>query len=246
MKKYLMFLISLALLITVGVGCNKSQSVLKVGTDAAYAPFEYIDKDGNFAGFDVELMQMIADELGMKLEMQNVGWDGLIPGLMNGNYDCLISAMTITEERLKQIDFSQPYFSTRQAIVIKEDNTTINSAVDLIGKTIAVLNGTTGDLYASTIKDVKMKRFDNNPLAVQDLINNNSDAVVMDDLVAYDTIKNISGLKVIEIDGAESENYGIGIKKGNDKLLEKINNAIDTLKNNGKYDELVAKYKSVN
>lgn len=246
MKKCFVLLISLALLVAIGAGCSKSQAVLKVGTDAAYAPFEFIDKDGNFAGFDVELMQLIADELGMKLEMQNVGWDGIIPGLMNGNYDCLISAMTITEERLKQIDFTQPYFATRQAIVIKEDNTTINGAEDLAGKTIAVLNGTTGDLYASTIKDVKMKRFDNNPLAVQDLINNNSDAVVMDDLVAYDTIKNISGLKVIEIDGADSEYYGIGIKKGNDGLLEKINNAIDTLKSNGKLDALIAKYKSAN
>jgi len=246
MKKYLALILSLTLLIAVGAGCNKSQAVLRVGTEAAYAPFEYIDKDVNFAGFDVELIQMIADELDMKLELKNVAWDGLIPGLMNGNYDCLISAMTITEDRLKQIDFSQPYFSTRQAIVIKEDNTTINGPEDLVGKTIAVLNGTTGDLYASNIKDAKMKRFDNNPLAVQDLINNNSDAVVMDDLVAYDTVKNISGLKVIEIDGAESESYGIGVKKGNDKLLEKINNAIDTLKSNGKYDELMAKYKSAN
>lgn len=246
MKKGLLLLIAVLLLMAVGTGCGKSQSVLKVGTDAAYAPFEYIDKDGNYAGFDIELILMIADELDMTLELQNIGWDGIIPGLMNGNYDCLISAMTITEERLKQIDFSEPYFVIKQAIVVKENNTIINGMADLTGKTIAVQNGTTGDLYASEIPGVAMKRYDNNPLAVQDLINNNADAAVMDDLVAYDTIKNISGLKVIEVDEAIEETYGIGVKKGNDDLLEKINDAIDTLKSNGQLDELIAKYKSGN
>ena len=95
---------------------------------------------------------------------------------MNGNYDCLISAMTITEERQKQINFSDPYFSIKQAIVVREDNTKIKTPSDLIGKTIAVQIGTTGDLYASEIKNVTMKRYDTNPLAIQELLNNNADA----------------------------------------------------------------------
>lgn len=247
LKKGLLLLVAVLLIMAVGTGCGKSsQAVLKVGTDASYAPFEYIDKDGNYAGFDIELIQMIADELDMRLELQNIGWDGLIPGLINSNYDCLISAMTITEERLKQIDFSDPYFIIKQAIVVKEDTTVINGLADLSGKTIAVQNGTTGDLFASEIPGVTMKRFDSNPLALQDLSNNNADAAVMDDLVAYDALKAISGLKVIEIEAAAEENYGIGVKKGNDDLQEKINTAIATLKSNGQLDELIAKYKSAN
>jgi len=243
-KRYLWLIVALLLIVGAGSGCLNSKAALKVGTDAAYAPFEYVDKNGKYAGFDIELIQMVADELGRKMEIQNIGWDGIIPGLMNGNYDCLISAMTITPEREKQIDFSTPYFSIKQAIVVKAENTTVKGPADLAGKTVTVQNGTTGDLYASKIANVKMKRFDNNPLAVQDLSNNNADAAVMDDLVAYDTIKSIAGLKVIEIRDIEPENYGIGIKKGNDDLREKINKAIETLKSNGKLDELIKKYKS--
>lgn len=221
-----------------------AKPVLRVGTDATYAPFETIDASGKYVGFDMEFIKMVADEMGMTLEMHNIGWDGVIPGLNNGNYDCLISAMTITPERKKMIDFSIPYFSIRQAIVVKVGNNKIKGPKDLIGKTISVQNGTTGDLYASKIKNVKMKRFDANPQAVQELINNNADASVMDDLVAYHAVKNNKGLKVIEIKKVQKEDYGIGIKKGNDKLANKINKAINALKKNGKLDALIKKYKS--
>jgi len=180
----------------------------------------------------------------LELELKNIAWDGIIPGLMNGNYDCLISAMTITEERRKQIDFSDPYFTIKQAIVVRESDLSVTGPEDLVGKTIAVQNGTTGDLYASEIENVRMKRFDTNPQAIQELLNNNADAAVMDDLVAYQAIAKMSGLKVIQIEDAEVENYGIGIKKGNE-LLDQINQALATLKENGKLDELVEKYRSM-
>ncbi|HBF37707.1 MAG TPA: basic amino acid ABC transporter substrate-binding protein, partial [Firmicutes bacterium] len=177
-------------------------------------------------------------------KMMNVSWDGIIPGLMNGNYDCIIAAMTITPERKKQIAFSTPYFSNKQTIVVKVNNTNIKTPEDLIGKTVTVQNGTTGDLYASKIKDIKMKRFDTNPQAIQELLNNNADASVMDDLVAYDAVKHNKGLKAIEIEKIEKEDYGIGIRKDNEKLIAAINKAIQTLKKNGKLDALVAKYKA--
>ncbi|HEX2953560.1 MAG TPA: basic amino acid ABC transporter substrate-binding protein [Bacillota bacterium] len=221
-----------------------AKPVLRVGTDATYAPFETIDESGKYVGFDMEFIQMVADQMGMTLEMHNIGWDGIIPGLNNGNYDCLISAMTITSERKKSIDFSIPYFSIRQAIVVKQGNNKIKGPKDLIGKTVAVQNGTTGDLYASKIKNIKMKRFDANPQAVQELLNNNADAAVMDDMVAFHAVKTNKGLKVIEIKKVDKEDYGIGIKKGNDALVNKINKAIKALKKNGKLDALVKKYKS--
>lgn len=246
MKKLFCFSFVAILVLGLATGCFQSKKVLNVGTDAAYEPFESIDESGEFVGFDMELIKMVADEIGMELKIHNVSWDGIIPGLMNGNYDCLISAMTITEDRRKQINFSDPYFSIKQAIVVREDNTTIKTPSDLIGKTVAVQIGTTGDLYASGIKNVTMKRYDTNPLAIQELLNNNADAAVMDDLVAYNAIRKTSGLKVIEIDGIETEEYGIGVKKENTELLEKINQALATLRSNGKWDELVQKYKSGN
>lgn len=238
-----MMLLALCLCIAFLLPACGSKGELKVGTDATYEPFETIDENGNYVGFDMDLIRMVAEEMGMELKLMNVGWDGIIPGLMNGNYDCLISSMTITEDRKKQIDFSTPYFVTQQAMVVKEDNITITHAEDLIGKTIAVQNGTTGDLYASEIQNVKMKRFDTNPLALQELINNNADVAVMDDMVAFSAVKKFPGLKVIVITEAEKEEYGIGVKKDNE-LLEKINNALETLKKNGKLAELEQKYRS--
>jgi polar amino acid transport system substrate-binding protein len=227
-------------------GCLHSKKTLSVGTDATYEPFESIDESGNYVGFDMELIKLIAAEMKMELQIQNVNWDGIIPGLINGNYDCLISAMTITEDRQKQISFSDPYFSIKQVIVVKEDNDRIKTPADLAGKTVTAQIGTTGDLYASDIKGVKMKRFDTNPQAVQELLNNNADAAVMDDLVASEIISRNSGLKMIEINDAEVENYGIGVKKENTELLEKINKALETLRNNGKLAELTQKYKPAN
>ncbi|HEX7714449.1 MAG TPA: basic amino acid ABC transporter substrate-binding protein [Bacillota bacterium] len=241
MKKYSWIAILLVAVMVSGLALA-TKPVLTVGTDATYAPFESIDKNGNFVGFDMDLMRLVADQTGMELKLVNINWDGIIPGLMNGNYDCLISAMTITPERKKQINFSDPYFSIRQAIVVKKDNNTIKGPKDLEGKTVTVQNGTTGDLYASKIKSIKMKRFDTNPQAIQELLNNNADAAVMDDLVAISAIKTASGLKMVTIEDIEPENYGIGIRKDNTALLAKINQAIDALKKNGKLAALEKQY----
>jgi ABC-type amino acid transport substrate-binding protein len=243
MKKYLWLAIVLAVILVGSMGLT-ARPVLRVGTDATYAPFETIDKNGNYVGFDMDFIRLVAVQAGMELKLTNIGWDGIIPGLMNGNYDCLISAMTITAERKKQIAFSTPYFSIKQAIVVKVDNTTIKVPDDLIGKTVTVQNGTTGDLFASKIKDIKMKRFDANPQAIQELLNNNADAAVMDNLVAYDAVKNNKGLKVVEIEKIDKEEYGIGIRKDNTKLIAKIDTAIEALKKNGKLNALITKYKA--
>ncbi|TCL71661.1 amino acid ABC transporter substrate-binding protein (PAAT family) [Hydrogenispora ethanolica] len=246
MKK--LFWISLVLVFVLSAGLvMAAKPALRVGTDATYEPFETIDpKTNEYVGFDMELIKMVADEMGMELKLQNVGWDGIIPGLMNGNYDCLISAMTITADRKKQINFSTPYHENHQVIVIKTNNTKVKGPSDLVGKTVAVQNGTTGDLYASNIKNAKMKRFDTNPQAVQELLNNGADAAVMDDLVAFSAVKKSKGLKVVAIKDAALEEYGIGVKKGNDDLLNKINKAIATLKSNGKLAALEKKYRSAN
>jgi ABC-type amino acid transport substrate-binding protein len=243
MKKYSWLVVVLVFILIAGMAFA-AKPVLRVGTDATYEPFETIDKDGKFVGYDMDFIRLVADAAGMELKLQNIGWDGIIPGLNNGNYDCLISAMTITADRKKQINFTTPYFSIRQAIVIKQDNKKVNGPDDLIGKTVTVQNGTTGDLFASKIKNVKMKRFDTNAQAVQELLNNNADASVMDDLVAITAVKKFKGLKVITIKNAEKEDYGVGVKKGNDALLAKLNKAIETLQKNGKLPTLVAKYKT--
>ena len=219
--------------------------VLKVGVDATYSPLESIDTKGAYIGFDIELMQMIAVDMKMELQLQDTRWDAIIPGLQNGNYDCLISAMTITPERRKLIDFSTPYLTIRQALVVKAGNKSIKTPNDLSGKTVAVQRNTTGDVFASNIKGANMKRFDTNPLAVKEILGARADAVVMDDIAAYDTAKNNKELAVVEMPTLDKECYGIGVKKGNAILLSKINNAIGKLNKNGKLAALIQKYKPV-
>jgi len=243
MKKLIWSLALLSLLISASFSLA-AKPVLRVATDAAYAPFESVDVKGNYIGYDMDLIRLVAKELKMDLKITNINFDGIIPGLMNGEYDCLISAMTVTEERKKQINFSNPYFSIKQAIVVKKENTIIKGVENLSSKTVSVQNGTTGDLYVSNLKNIKIKRFDNNPQAIQELLNNNADAAIMDDLVAYHSIRITKGLKVVEIKNAEKEDYGIGIRKDNSQLLEKINKALTNLKKSGKLFKLETKYKS--
>jgi ABC-type amino acid transport substrate-binding protein len=131
----------------VATGARAAKPVLKVGTSADFPPFEFQDeKTGAYLGFDLDLIRAIGDAIGMDVQIVNTGWDGLIPGLITGNYDCIASAMTITDERLKAVNFSDPYFSAGQVVVTIAKDTAIKSVADLEGKKISVQIGTTGDL----------------------------------------------------------------------------------------------------
>ncbi|MGE5529130.1 MAG: basic amino acid ABC transporter substrate-binding protein [Patescibacteria group bacterium] len=221
-------------------GCSKSGKVLKVGSDCTYPPMEYQEGD-EFKGFDIDLIGAIGEELGREIEIVNTGWDGIIPGLKNGNYDALISAMTITDERKAEINFSDPYFVAGQVILVRAENTEIASENDLAGKTVAVQMGTTGDISVTKIKGVKIKRFNTNPEAVQELRNGGCDAVVGDSTTLMWEATKDARLKLVSSKPFTSEFYGIGVKKGNDKLLNQINKALAKLKKDGKYAEI---YKS--
>ncbi|NPV51952.1 MAG: basic amino acid ABC transporter substrate-binding protein [Firmicutes bacterium] len=235
-------LVAVALLVLLVAGTGYAKPVLKVGTDPTYEPFENKDDKGNFYGFDIDLMKMIGEELDMEIQFQAVSWDGIIPGLQNGNYDCLISAMTITKERQAMINFSDPYFRAGQLILVRKSNTTIKSEKDLAGKAVAVQNGTTADLEVSKIKATRVKRFGTNPEAILELKNGGADAAVMDDFVARRAAQRNPDLKLVSDEPFTAEYYGIGVRKGNDKLLEMINKALATLKKNGKLDALYDSY----
>lgn len=218
-------------------GCKGSSKVLKVGSDCAYPPMEYQEGE-EFLGFDIDLIKAVAEEMGREVEIVNTAWDGIIPGLMNGNYDVLISAMTITDERKEQINFSDPYFEAGQAILVRADNEDIKSEDDLVGKVVAVQIGTTGDFAVSEMEGVKVKRFNTNPEAVQELRNGGCDAVVGDSVTLMWEATQDGVLKMVSSEPFTSEYYGIGVKKGNDKLLNEVNKALAKIRENGTYDEL--------
>lgn len=247
----LIIAIAVVILLAAGLALKKAPEpaaapeppVLKVGSDVAFPPFEWQDeKTGEIKGFDMDLIRAIAEEMGMKAEIINTAWDGIIPGLLNGNYDVIISAMTITDERAQSVNFSDPYFTAGQVIVVKQGTEGISQPADLKGKKVSVQINTTGDFAASKIEGVgEVKRFNLAPDAFLELKNGGVDACVMDIAVAADAVKQDSTLKIV---GAPFtvEYYGIAMRKDREDLLKNINKALATLKSSGKYEEIYAKY----
>lgn len=239
-KSFTVFLACMTLILMIGsIGVVSAKPVLKVGTSADFPPFEFQDeKTGAYLGFDIDLIRAMGEAAGMEVEIVNTAWDGLIPGLLTGNFDCIISAMTITEERLKAVAFSDPYFSASQVIVTKADDSSIKTADDLKGKKIAVQIGTTGDLEASEIEGAEVKRFNLAPDAIQEVRNGNAPACIIDLAVAEEMSKEYKDIKFGE--PITTEYYGIAIRKNNKELIEKINNALASIKASGEYDKIYA------
>lgn len=243
MKNILKILLLVSLLVVLSCSKKEGKDVLYVGTNAEYPPFEYLDENGNVVGFDVELINEISKIIGKKIEIKDMTFDGLIPALEAKTIDILIAGITATESRKKVINFSKPYFESQQAIIVKEDNNTITNFDSLNNTyTVGVVLGYVGDVALTESKKVdKIERFNRTADTVVALQNGKIDAAIMDYPIAVGYIKNNEGLKAIKTDLSIQE-LCIGFRKEDTKLLEDVNKALDTLKENGKYDELVKKY----
>ncbi|PYF05953.1 amino acid ABC transporter substrate-binding protein (PAAT family) [Ureibacillus chungkukjangi] len=221
---------------------GEGTTTLKVGTDAAYAPFESFDDKGNIVGIDVDVVNAIGEELGVEFEINNVGWDPLFQQLINSEVDLGISAITITEERQETYDFTEPYYEATQLIVTKEESD-IESLQDIADKKIGVQMNTTGHFAAQDLQgktSANIKPYETTPVAIQELINGTVDAVIGDNAVIIEYIKNNpeSKLKSIEDDSFEKEYYGLMVKKGNKEVLDILNEGIQKLKESGKLAEI--------
>jgi len=225
----------MALVLTIGVLAEE----WVVAGDYTFPPFTWDETGkGDYKGYEIDLSRALAKEMGVELKLTNAAWSGLIPGLNNGNYDSLITAMTITEERQLAVDFSDPYIKVGLLVVTKPNNNTINSLEDLKGKKVAVQIGSTGDLTASDLSGLKqILRYDTAPEAFQAVINGIADASIMDGPVARDFIRQQPLLKVAVPEFTE-EIYGVVVRKGNKELINKINGALKVLKENGTLDKI--------
>jgi len=248
-KKIISLIIVGVLILSFGlVGCGKKEAatakVLKVGSEASFAPFEFQEEGSKeYAGFDMDLIRAIGKQMGYEVQIQNMGFDGLIPGLESNTVDVAISAMTITEERSKKISFSKPYYKSGLTVVVKSDNTAIKSFADLDGKKIAVQIGTTGADEAKKAKNATVREFNNAPDSFMELKAGGVDAVVNDKPVNDYYIAKTGGKDAKQIgEPLTSEEYGIAVAKKNTELTEKINKALDELKANGEYDKIYMKW----
>lgn len=212
---------------------------LVMATNAEFPPYEYHEGD-EIVGIDAEIAAAIAEKLGMELKIEDMAFDSIILAVDAGKADMGLAGMTITEDRLKNVDFSDTYAHASQVVIVKEDSE-IASPDDLTGKKIGVQLGTTGDMYAGDIEDATVERYNKGFEAVQALSQNKIDAVVIDQEPAKVFVEENEGLKVLD-EAFTEEDYAIAVAKGNTELLEKINTALAELKESGKLDEIVAKY----
>lgn len=242
MKKLLWLVMGLVLASMMLASCSTSSAKIRVATDATWPPFEYVnDQTKQIEGFDIDVMNAIAQKQNLDIEFVNVAFDPLLAGMAQGMYDVAISSITITEDRAKEMLFSDSYFAAGQIITVRKDNTKITGRDTLAGSVGAQI-GTTGAMEVEKIKTATLKTYDDIGLAFQDLMNRQIEAVVCDNPVAMGyTGKNPDKLKVVG--GVfTDENYGIAVAKGKTDLLAKINAGIKAIKSEGLIEQLSKKW----
>lgn len=234
------FLLFLGLLLV--TGCGKKDDTIVMVTEAGFAPYEYYE-DGEIVGVDIDIAKEIANAVGKKLEVKDVAFDSIINELKSGKADFAAAGMSITEERLKEVDFSVEYTTSRQVAIVKVGSN-ITSIDKIYDKKIAVQLGSVADLYFTeeypNIDLVRQKKYLS---MVEDLKANKIDVMVMDYLPAKEIVANNTEIKML--DGFIFEDsYGLAVKKGNTELLEKINEVLTRLMNENKIESYIINHSS--
>lgn len=240
-------LISLALCIAMmamAVSAFAADDKIYMGDNLAFPPFEYVDDNGEPAGFDIEIAKLIAADLGKELKVEDMAFDGLLMALDSGSVDFVIAAMTINEERLKTVDFSDPYFEATQQVIMRADATPITKMEDLAGMSVSVQEGTTGHTLCQElgVPDDKIVAFKTGADAVLELKAGRVDAVVIDTAPAKVFTSQDEELVIVEGLDVEPEYYGVAVKKGNTELIASINATLAKIKEDGTYDKLLAEF----
>ena len=244
-----------------GDGESSLPDKVVIGSDIPYRPFEYETAAGELKGFDVEIARAVFDEqLGITSEFKKTSFDTIIASLNQGNFRVIMSAMTINEKRAKQVDFSDPYFTAYQTIVVRQDSD-INSKEALKGTTVGVQKGTTGLNAAEGLKEefggnLELKAYDQITGAFDALSNGQVQAVINDNTVNAEFVNNQDGFRFVEGEGAAAEegenappyltltveNYGIAFRKDDDEFREQVNEALAAVRESGTYDEIYSNY----
>ena len=214
---------------------------LTMSTNAAFPPYEMTTDNGDFEGIDIEVADAIAKKLGLELQVDDMDFDAALLAAQNGKSDMVMAGVTVTDERLKVMDFSDTYAEGIQSIIVPEDSD-IATVDDLSGKAIGTQRGTTGYLYCTDdFGEDNVIAYDDGLTAVQALNNGQVDAVVIDNAPAQEFVAANPGLKILDTAYAQ-EDYAIGVAKGNTQLLDAINGALEELQADGTLQAIVDKY----
>lgn len=228
-----------------GEGGSETTGKIVFGTNAEFPPFEYVSSSGGlideFDGIDIAIAKEIGETLGAEVEINNMEFDSLLIALQNGQIDAVIAGMTVTEERQKSVNFSTPYYSATQVMITKE-GAGIEKAGDMEGKTIAVIQGYTGEIVVQDL-GFEYESFKKGTDAILELMNGKADVVVIDSATAMKYVADNEGLVIVEDpDAFENEEYAIAVGKDNEELLGQINGVIEKMLAAGTIGELGDKY----
>ncbi len=242
------------------VAGDETTETITIGSDIPYAPFEYRNEAGDLIGFDVDIAEAVfSGQLGLDYEFQETGFDGIIPSLNNANFRVIMSAMTINEQRAESVDFSDPYFTAFQTVLVLEGDD-ISAREDLQGETVGVQRGTTGEAAAEDLQeefdgDLEIESYDQITGAFDALLNNQVSAVINDNTVSAEFAAENDGVVFLEGDGVAAdrddappyltltiEEYGIAFRQDDDEFREEVNGALAAIRENGTYDEIYNEY----
>ena len=242
-KKLVNLMVITAMAATVFAGCGKKDDTLIVGTEAGFAPYEYMEgKD--VVGIDMDISQAIADSMGKKLKIKNMEFTAALYAVEKGQVDFMAAAVSVDEERKKTMDFSIDYVNSTEVVVVNTSSAAVAAATaeDLADKIVGVQQGNIADIWVEeNVAYKEVKRYTKFAQAAEDLKNNKIDCIVMDQLPAEDLVAANPELSIL--DGTLFEDkYAIAVQKGNKELLDKINEVIQELKDNGKIEEFTAKH----
>ena len=214
---------------------------LTMSTNAAFPPYEMTTDSGDFEGIDIDVAAAVAEKLGLELQIDDMDFDAALLAAQNGKSDMVMAGVTVTDERLKVMDFSDTYAEGIQSIIVPEGSD-IATVDDLSGKAIGTQRGTTGYIYCTDgFGEDNVIAYDDGLTAVQALNNGQVDAVVIDNAPAKAFVEANPGLKILDTAYAQ-EDYAIGVAKGNTELLNAINGALEELEADGTLQAIVGKY----
>jgi polar amino acid transport system substrate-binding protein len=233
-----------------GVATANAQDVVRIGTEGAYPPFNFTDSDGNLVGFEIDLAVALCEEMQVTCEFVAQDWDGIIPALLANRYDAIMASMSITEERMEVVDFSNKYYQTPARFAARDGSTVTDTSPEaLAGMTIGAQSAT---IHANFLEDVysesDIRLYPTQDEANLDLASGRIDLILADSIVLYEWMETDDGSCCTFVGDAYSnpEYFGFGVgaalRQDDDELREKFNEAIAAVLENGTYQEISDKY----
>jgi len=251
MRHILCLAVAATALVFAGSASAKDWETVRIGTEGAYPPFNYFDTDNNLQGFDIDIANALCDKMEVKCEFVAQDWDGIIPALLANKYDAIIASMSITEERKKQVDFTDKYYNTPARFIVRKDAESKDvSQAALKGKPVGAQSATIhANFLEGEYADSDLKLYGTQDEANMDLVSGRLDAVLADSIVLYEWLEKTDDGKCCEFAGEPmtdpayfGDGAGIALRKDNQDLKEMFNKALAEIIADGTYAKINEKY----